>query len=57
MVVRVPAPSDEEMMACINYVVEKERLVLSDRIMKELVAKADGNTRRALLLLEGTVSQ
>jgi len=57
MVIRVPAPSDEEMKACISYVVDVERLMLSDRMMKELIVKADGNTRRALLLLEGTVSQ
>lgn len=57
MVIRVPAPSDEQMKACINYVAGKERLELSDRIIRELIAKADGNTRRALLLLEGTVSQ
>uniref|UniRef100_A0A915DV19 Replication factor C subunit 3 n=1 Tax=Ditylenchus dipsaci TaxID=166011 RepID=A0A915DV19_9BILA len=57
MVIRVPAPSQDEIKDCLNIVCAKENVNLSEKMMEKIVDKADGNVRRALLLLEGTVSQ
>ncbi|KAI1706373.1 alpha/beta hydrolase fold domain-containing protein [Ditylenchus destructor] len=55
MVIRVPSPSDKEVKECINYVCSKEGVSLSGNMMEQVLSKAAGNVRRAILLLEGTV--
>lgn len=57
MMIRVPAPSDEQVKDCIYQVCVKEKVKASGTFMNRLVEKASGNVRRALLLLEGTVAQ
>jgi len=57
MVIRVPAPSDEDVKACIRSVCAKENVSISDTMLARLAEKADGNVRRAILLLESTASQ
>ncbi|KAI3415732.1 Subunit of heteropentameric Replication factor C (RF-C) [Globodera pallida] len=57
MLIRVAAPSDAEMRACIEFVCAKEHVNLSEFWMKLLIEKAAGNVRRAICLLEGSVAQ
>jgi DNA polymerase III delta prime subunit len=56
-VIRIPAPSDEDIKACIRLVSTKENVSISDRMLTRLAEKADANVRRAILMLEATVSQ
>ncbi|KAL7074525.1 hypothetical protein ACQ4LE_006663 [Meloidogyne hapla] len=57
MVIRVPAPSDEELLECVENVCTRERVQASQEWLRKLTEKSDGNLRRALCLLECSVSQ
>ncbi|KAK6018292.1 hypothetical protein OSTOST_16134, partial [Ostertagia ostertagi] len=52
MIVRVGAPSDEEIRDVCTSVAERVRLTVPDPVMDQIVAKSRGNLRRALLSME-----
>ncbi|ETN83151.1 replication factor C subunit 3 family protein, partial [Necator americanus] len=52
MVVRVPAPTDEEIRDVCLSVAERVRLTVPDPVLEQIIASARGNLRRALLSLE-----
>lgn len=57
MIIRVPAPSADEIQTCVEFICDKERVGISEQWMKRLIEKSGGNMRRALCLLEGNVAQ
>uniref|UniRef100_A0A914CIE9 Replication factor C subunit 3 n=1 Tax=Acrobeloides nanus TaxID=290746 RepID=A0A914CIE9_9BILA len=57
MVIRVPAPSDNDISDALKRVVSKEQINVRDRMIEQIVEKSNGNMRRALLLLEATHNQ
>ncbi|CAK5056036.1 unnamed protein product [Meloidogyne enterolobii] len=57
MVIRVSAPSDEELLDCVENVCTRERVQASHEWLRKLAEKSNGNLRRALCLLECSVSQ
>ncbi|KAL6738698.1 hypothetical protein Aduo_012218 [Ancylostoma duodenale] len=52
MVVRVAAPTDEEIRDVCISVAEKVRLTVPDPVLEQIVTKSRGNLRRALLSME-----
>ncbi|CAJ0603287.1 unnamed protein product [Cylicocyclus nassatus] len=52
MVVRVAAPTDEEIRDVCQSVAEKVRLTVPDPVMEQIVTKSRGNLRRASLSME-----
>ncbi|KIH59905.1 hypothetical protein ANCDUO_09852 [Ancylostoma duodenale] len=52
MVVRVAAPTDEEIRDVCMSVAEKVRLTVPDPVLEQIVTKSRGNLRRALLSME-----
>lgn len=52
LLMRVGAPSDEDMTRVLRHVAKREKFHLPDDIAAKIVANADGNTRKALLMLE-----
>ncbi|EPB72728.1 hypothetical protein ANCCEY_08179 [Ancylostoma ceylanicum] len=52
MVVRVAAPTDEEIKDVCLSVAEKVRLTVPDPVLEQIVTKSRGNLRRALLSME-----
>ncbi|BEJ14706.1 hypothetical protein CspHIS471_0404730 [Cutaneotrichosporon sp. HIS471] len=52
LLVRVAAPTDEEMTGVLNHVAEKERFVLPAAAAEQITSASDGNLRKALLVLE-----
>ena len=52
MGVRIPAPTNEEIVKVLKYVAGKEGIKLIEAIQNQIVEKCDGNLRRALLMLE-----
>ncbi|KAL1243702.1 hypothetical protein TSPI_00431 [Trichinella spiralis] len=54
--IRVPAPTDEEITEILQRVLKLENCRLSAELIQEIVQKADGNLRRALLSAESVIS-
>lgn len=52
LLVRVAAPTDEEMSGVLNHVAKKERFTLPASASNAIIEAADGNLRKALLVLE-----
>uniref|UniRef100_A0A158PKA5 AAA domain-containing protein n=1 Tax=Angiostrongylus costaricensis TaxID=334426 RepID=A0A158PKA5_ANGCS len=52
MAVRVAAPSDDEVREVCLTVADKVRLTVPDSVMAQIITKARGNLRRALLSME-----
>lgn len=52
LAIRVPAPSDEAIEKVVQSVAKKERLSLPESLSTRIVEAAEGNLRRALLMLE-----
>ncbi|KAG8825455.1 Replication factor C (RF-C) subunit [Serendipita sp. 401] len=57
LLVRVGAPSDEEVVTVLQHVAAKERFKLPDEVASNLARDADGNTRKAVLMLEAMKMQ
>ncbi|CAG7851972.1 Replication factor C subunit 5 Short=Replication factor C5; AltName: Full=Probable activator 1 subunit 5 [Serendipita indica DSM 11827] len=57
LLVRVGAPTDDEMTSVLQYVAKKERFTLSDEVASNIARDADGNTRKAVLMLEAMKMQ
>ncbi|KZP00493.1 P-loop containing nucleoside triphosphate hydrolase protein [Calocera viscosa TUFC12733] len=57
LLVRVAAPTPEEMESVLAYVAKKERFDLPPEVASGIVAEATGNLRRALLVLEALKMQ
>ena len=52
LLLRVGAPSDEDMSRVLRHVAKREKFQLPDPISSEIVRYADGNMRKAILVLE-----
>jgi replication factor C subunit 3/5 len=52
LLMRVAAPSVQEIDKCLQFVASKEKFKLSDRLAERLATSSDRNLRRALLMLE-----
>ncbi|KAG8898128.1 Replication factor C (RF-C) subunit [Tulasnella sp. 403] len=52
LLVRVAAPDPAEMETVLKYVAKKERFDLPDEAAKEIIENSQGNTRKALLVME-----
>ena len=52
LLLRVGAPSDEDMSRVLRHVAKREKFQLPDLISNEIVRYADGNMRKAILVLE-----
>ncbi|KCV70048.1 replication factor C subunit 3/5 [Fonticula alba] len=52
LLVRVPSPSKQNMIAILTATAAKERHTLSEAVATNIVNKSDANLRRALLMLE-----
>jgi len=52
LLVRVAAPSKDEMRTCLNHVAKKERFTLPDEAANQIIDDAKGNLRKAILVLE-----
>lgn len=57
LLVRVGAPSEEEISTVIRHVGKKERIEIPDHVVTLLARLSQGNLRRALLSLEATYTQ
>lgn len=57
LLMRVAAPSEEEMEACLQYVAKKEKFDLPPDASKEIAEDCTGNLRKALLVLEALKMQ
>ena len=57
LLVRVAAPTPEEMQKCLEYVAKKEKFDLPPDSAKEIADDANGNLRKALLVLEALKMQ
>jgi len=57
MIIRVSAPSDKDLESCVMSVCKKEGVTVTSQWMEKLLAMSEGNVRRALCILEGSVSQ
>uniref|UniRef100_A0AC34RKU6 Replication factor C subunit 3 n=1 Tax=Panagrolaimus sp. JU765 TaxID=591449 RepID=A0AC34RKU6_9BILA len=57
MVVRIAAPTEVDMKACLNLIAIQENLELSDQFLSAVYDRSAGNLRRAIMLLEATVAQ
>ncbi|TPX31741.1 hypothetical protein SmJEL517_g05020 [Synchytrium microbalum] len=57
LLVRVPAPSVEEMMTGLQRVAHKESVKLPEAFARKLAEEADGNMRKAVLMLEAAKVQ
>lgn len=57
ILVNVPAPSNLEVAQTIKYVCAEERVKIPESVLQQLVEKSDNNMRRALLMLEASVSE
>lgn len=55
--IRVPAPSQEEVIQCLQAVCKKEGLTLPQRLAIKIAFTSERNLRRALLMLEATKVQ
>jgi replication factor C subunit 3/5 len=52
LLVRVAAPTDDEMNGVLNHVAKKERFTLPSAAADQITAASEGNLRKALLVLE-----
>lgn len=52
LLVRVAAPTDDEMAGVLNHVAKKERFNLPESAANQITRSCDGNLRKALLVLE-----
>lgn len=57
MVIRLPAPTVDQMTSVIKKVAAKECVNVSDAFCLALSEESDRNVRRAILLLETAVSK
>ncbi|CCM04266.1 uncharacterized protein FIBRA_06435 [Fibroporia radiculosa] len=57
LLVRVASPSEEEMSEVLRYVAGREQFDLPDDAAREIVQDANGNMRKALLVLEALKMQ
>ena len=57
LLMRVAAPSEEEMETCLQHVAKKEKFDLPPDASKEIAADCTGNLRKALLVLEALKMQ
>lgn len=57
LLVRVAAPTDEEMTSVLTHVAKKERFHLPTEAAESIIAAADGNLRKALLVFEAMKMQ
>jgi len=57
LLVRVPAPSVEDVCAILDKVAQRERIQLPEAFAKRIAITSDRNLRRALLMLEAAPSQ
>ncbi|VDN07900.1 unnamed protein product [Thelazia callipaeda] len=55
--IRVAAPSDDDVSKAIRHVCKQENLNVPDNIVAAVVQKANGNMRRALLMIEAAKVQ
>lgn len=52
LLIRVAAPTPDEMQKCLEYVAKKEKFDLPPESAQEIVGDANGNLRKALLVFE-----
>ncbi|KAI9296036.1 P-loop containing nucleoside triphosphate hydrolase protein [Neoconidiobolus thromboides FSU 785] len=57
LLLRVPAPTEEQIINILNDLSRKEVFDLPPQFAKNLVAMSDRNLRKAILILEATLSQ
>uniref|UniRef100_A0A7E4UX20 AAA domain-containing protein n=1 Tax=Panagrellus redivivus TaxID=6233 RepID=A0A7E4UX20_PANRE len=57
MLIRVAAPSIAELKSCLQTAARAENVNVSERFLEAVANKANGNLRRAMLLLEAASSQ
>ena len=57
LLMRVAAPSEEEMQTCLEYVAKKEKFDLPPDAAREIAKDAAGNLRKAVLVLEALKMQ
>lgn len=57
LLVRVGAPQESEMLAVLQHVAKKEKFKLPDDVASSLAKDADGNVRKAVLMLEALKMQ
>ena len=52
LLLRVGAPKDEDMARVLRHVAKREKFHLPDHVADEIVRNAEGNVRKAILVLE-----
>ena len=52
LLLRVGAPKDEDVMRVLRHVAKREKFHLPDNISSDIARNADGNVRKAILVLE-----
>lgn len=52
LLLRVGAPSDEDLARVLRHVAKREKFHLPEEVSSEIVRNADGNARKAILVLE-----
>jgi replication factor C subunit 3/5 len=57
MVIRLPAPTTEQLIPILQRVSTKECLNVTEKFYKILAEKSDRNVRRAVLMLEASVAK
>ncbi|KAI0779091.1 P-loop containing nucleoside triphosphate hydrolase protein [Irpex lacteus] len=57
LLVRVAAPTEDEMVTVLQYVKNKEKLQADDDVLREIAQDANGNMRKALLVFEALKMQ
>ena len=57
LLIRVAAPTAEEMTEVLEHVAKKERFTLPPKASKAIVDDCGGNTRKALLVMEALKMQ
>eukprot|EP00026_Physarum_polycephalum_P010999 Phypoly_transcript_11190.p1 GENE.Phypoly_transcript_11190~~Phypoly_transcript_11190.p1 ORF type:complete len:374 (+),score=68.00 Phypoly_transcript_11190:108-1124(+) len=54
LAIRVPAPSQEDIISVLTYIAKKESFVVPSDVVANIAEMAKGNLRRAILTLEAT---
>ncbi|KAI0346513.1 P-loop containing nucleoside triphosphate hydrolase protein [Trametopsis cervina] len=57
LLVRVAAPTEDEMVQVMDYVATKERVQKDEAVLREIAQDANGNMRKALLVFEALKMQ
>lgn len=57
LLMRVAAPASEEMQKCLEHVAKKEKFDLPPESAQDIAKEANGNLRKALLVLEALKMQ